>query len=514
MSERARTTTGLALAAVVLAGLATVPLPPGRDQAIYTAVGSLVHDGRVLYRDAFDFKPPAIHLVYAAAAGFGRHAWTAVRFFDLASLLAAAVLLARLVEGGAARAIAVLVFGLSSTLLFRFWDLAQPEGFLVAPVLGALVAWRVARRSRAAAAGAGALLGLAALFKYPAALFVLLLPLVEQGTPSAPVPRARQWMFLLLGFVVLVGAGLGALAASGAWSAFWEIHTRYLPGYTGLVLADGFGTAVRASAGLAREFFVTRPVLVAGVVASIALAARPRHTVDRVPLVGALIAALGVALQGKFFHYHWIPMVPFLAWGTGVASERLVRAAAARRGSIAAGGLSIALMLLFVLSARPVWPERVATMRRLFGGLSREAFVRSSCFGAVGVGDYSAGATLEAAAALRRETMEGSSLFVWGFEPLLYADTGRTPVSRFLYTAPLQSPWCPRPWIDEIVATLRRRPPDTFVVVREDAIPWVTGVPFDSRDALRYFPDVVSLLREEYEPAGEVEHFSFFRKRR
>jgi hypothetical protein len=185
------------------------------------------------------------------------------------------------------------------------------------------------------------------------------------------------------------------------------------------------------------------------------------------------------------------------------------------RAPIALGALGVALL---ALSGAPVLPERAAAVRRAIGAMSVDSFERAAAFGTFGAGDYAFGASRAAARELRRMAGPGhesrTRLFVWGFEPLLYLDAGLTPASRFIYNAPLASPWCPRNWIEEIVASLRADPPELVVVVREDAIPWVTGVPFDSRESLRHFPAIISLLKDHYAPAGEVEHFTFFRRSR
>ena len=48
----------------------------GRDQGIYAMVGRALLHGEMPYRDAWDFKPPGIFLIYASArALFGGGQW-------------------------------------------------------------------------------------------------------------------------------------------------------------------------------------------------------------------------------------------------------------------------------------------------------------------------------------------------------------------------------------------------------------------------------------------------------
>src|SRR3954470_16094558 len=56
----------LALACVLLAvRLPSLVQPMGADQGLYAYVGEQILSGGLPYRDAWDQKPPAIHLTYA-----------------------------------------------------------------------------------------------------------------------------------------------------------------------------------------------------------------------------------------------------------------------------------------------------------------------------------------------------------------------------------------------------------------------------------------------------------------
>src|SRR5690554_932389 len=84
------------LAAIAVAGVASLFLLTfghGRDQGIYAAVGRTILEGGAPYRDAFDFKPPGIHLAFAAAeAAFGRGE-RAIRVLEALCLTTTAALL-------------------------------------------------------------------------------------------------------------------------------------------------------------------------------------------------------------------------------------------------------------------------------------------------------------------------------------------------------------------------------------------------------------------------------------
>ncbi len=486
-------------------------VPLGRDQAIFALVGRTILEGGAPYRDAFDFKPPGVHLAYAAAlAVFGRAPWSPLVLDALATLIGSFFLFRLLQPSGRPGAItAALVYVVVSATELRYWDLAQPEGLSVPLVLGALLAWR--RVNRAGALTAGVAIGAATLLKYPALGALALLWLVPRATAGEPAPP--RWLRIAwtgVGLLCPIGGVVIWLALRGALGDFVEIQTDYLPGYSRLIQLAGAGRAISDAVRLAADFLGARPLVWIPPVVTLPWLLRNRclGRTRWLPAGGVLLGLVGAALQGKFFHYHWIPLLPFAAMGTGLGLQSMLAGRSGARagaGVLAGGGLLLAVLAAF--SARPTWPERRAALEGLASRASRSEIAGDAAFGAFGGGDYSPGATYAAAERLAALTRPDDRVFVWGFEPLLYLVADRAPASRFIYNAPLLSPWCPHPWIDRTLADLRRDPPAAIVVVRNDAIPWVTGVPFDSETALGYFPDLARLIRAEYRPAAEVEDF-------
>ncbi len=520
------------LAGTLVLGIPTLALPYWRDQSIFALVGDVITRGGFPYRDAFDFKPPGIHLVYALAALLARGEMWGARVLDLASLLLGVTALFRLLLPVSRRAagIAAAHFALGYLGCLGFRELGQPEGFATTLVLWSLLLVRSERRRHRRAILGGLSFGAAVLMKYTVILYLPLHVMLVRGWtriedrdgqvldvwPEKGSPITRWLTFGLSTMVPLVGAGL-YLAFGRALDAFVEIQTQYLPGYSQLTLTLGTGPALLSSLRTVAAFFADRPFLVSPPLVGLALLAFLRNTPQRaVPLFGILLTVAAVVAQGKFFHYHWIPILPFLAWATGAGFDGLLRLFRERRwqGRVLAGILLALGLVALDLSRTPITQERVQALKYLRGQLSREEFYASPAFGRYDLGDYAVGATWEAVSEVKELCPLYGRLFVWGFEPYLYLGSDRLPASRFIYTAPLVSPWCPESWRKEIVTTLTEKPPELIVVMTEDAMPWVTGLPYDSRVALQLYPAIGELIRDRYEMAGRVEHFYFFRKSR
>lgn len=507
------------LGGIALLGLPTLALPLGRDQAVFALVGRIMSQGGFPYRDAFDIKPPGVHFVYALAALVAPGAMWVPRLLDLLALLVSSAVLYRLVRpaGRAAAAIASAYLGVASTLCFRYWDLAQPEAFSNMLVLSGLLLCREARGRRGRLAAAGACFGAALLMKYTAVLLLPLFALIARppfpkGDEDSARPRA-SWAAFGLGAAAVIAAALAYLAAGSALGSFFDIQRRYLPGHGRLGLSDGLGSALVQGFEVARDLFGSAPFLLVPPLLGFVFLFVWRGTPTRwIPVAGAFLATAGVVVQVKFFHYHWIPLLPFLAWAAGAGfaavAGRLEARSPWRRLALAA---FVALGAVTLALSRTTWrPERFPALRYALGPTTRKDFLLQPIFGIPGRGDYSVAATLEAAVAAQEMCPPGGRVFVWGFEPFFYLAADRAPASRFIYTTPLLSPWCPQAWREEVVTALRQSPPDLVVVVEQDALPWLTGHDLDSRAALRFFPDLQRLLDERYTAAGQLEHFTYY----
>src|SRR3954468_18670861 len=172
----------LALACVLLlVRLPSLTQPMGADQGLYAYVGDRIRSGAVPYRDAWDQKPPAIHVTYAIMrAALPRDA--AVPAADLIAAALIAVLLWKLghtLAGGFVGPWASIVFlFLSNPAFARLGGVsvrAQCETFIAAAVTAAFVCLgrsRDAQKPIRLYVAAGALFGVAFTFKYNAIAYV------------------------------------------------------------------------------------------------------------------------------------------------------------------------------------------------------------------------------------------------------------------------------------------------------------------------------------------------------
>jgi len=446
--------------ALLLARLPSVVQPAGGDQGIYAYVGQSILRGEVPYRDAWDQKPPGVHLTYAAMLGLWRNE-SVVASADLAVAALVAVLLValgrRLTGRPGAGETAAIVFLLLGDPSFQrlggLWVRGQAETFIALAVTGALLASVTAAgaergRERAAfgwSVAAGMLCGAAFVYKYNAGLFAL--PCVLIYLLGAPAGRRlesqgrgrglflRRLPAVVLGAALVVGAVVAWFAANRALDDLYQATVVYNLKYSGETYA-GFWDVVR--------YLVTFPVrharvdalwFVGGVscAALLLLSIRDRRLVIAPAWVAAACLSITVNSSRELPQY-FVQAAPALALASGVAGAAAWRAL----GPV----LRTTLFLLLAVGVVRVnqfdkWAASAAyDLDHARGRTTREQYL--SKFGGQRPTDkFSALATWQLGERLRAETAPTDRVLVLGFSAGALVRADRQSASRFFWSRPL-----------------------------------------------------------------------------
>lgn len=476
----------------------------GLDQGIYAVVADAVLRGEAPYRDAWDFKPPGIYFVYALARGVLGPGMASVRMFEaagVASLLPAFAVLSRRFVGGARPGVLGFALAASSHVWLGSWHTAQPESFGGVLLVWALVlaSCDAAARGRTLAfAGAGALYALAALLKPPlgggilvSAAFAARAAWREAAPDSRRSAALRVLAAFAAGGVAPVALVLLWFAAQGALPALAEALFGFAPAYTRMNFEPG---SLRVFLFRALEFALFRfsllhPVGLALLFALPPLA--PRERQGSAHVLGVLgCVLLGVALQGRFFAYHYGAALPLLALLAGWGLWKLARVGRA----FALGPVLVAALVWLLANANglgePLTGGLLERARHFDDGRARNATLR------------------RVAAWVAARTREDDRIFVWGFEPLLYDLAGRRPASRYVYNAPQRAPWSRVAARATLMQELRAAPPAALLVEHGDLHPGTAASEVDSATELERFPLLRELLAEGYAPSARIDRFT------
>ncbi len=519
----------VAWATIALSAILVATFGYGRDQGIYAVVARTILEGGMPYRDVFDFKPPGIFIVYAfARALFG--SWQqGVRVVEVVGLLATIAGLVTLAErwwgeraiGWLAGAMAALVHA-----QLDFWHTAQPETFGGMLTIAALVAGGRDAPRRRHLVVTGVLFGLAGLFKPPLAgggVVFAIWAAPHQRAPHGPEPsgrfaRARALLgvapWVLLGGALPFAAVLTWFAATGALDALYQTLFVFTPHYTQL------GHEGRSLVGLLAEAVKHWSIGYSSLLtAGLALAiAHWRSTLERAAtgLLGGLIAVqlVGVALQAKFFAYHYAGLWPITSLLAALGWWELW-AWARRRGASTVVAVACAAAVVAVLrTATKDLPESFwrRSVRRL--ALVVGPHDHATADALASVADVSAARNRAVAEVLTRRVPEGHPIFIWGFEPVIYDLADRPSASGFVYNVPQRVPWAAEASRRELMEHLRRVPPAAIVVAAHDVLPMVTGNGSDSRAVLESFESLRSFIRAGFGEPERVHDFEIYFRRR
>ena len=488
---------------VIVWGLPTLVIPFAADQSWFALGARTILDGDQLYRDFHEQKTPLIYLIYAVPRVLGGETYESVRVLDMAITLMAmggVFLLTRRFLPERAAILAAAVYGFVYLTTAKSDGLAETESFIVAPLTLALAIYPVGsgRRVMPAAFASGLLLGIAFGLKFSVAPFVLALPVLEAMLRDQqswrPAEAIGRLTVAAAGFLLVQAAWVGYLVLAGTLDDFIDIQRNYTIPYQDLRWTpDGiaFPRFVLTSSGawMSLAWYVTAPAW-AGLM--MLLVRGPRPAGYFLGLLAAF-AIVSVWWQAKFFAYHWIITLPFLAALAGYLVHEGIEALRGLSRTALAVAVAAALFGVATMITGPLFQTYDAYVN-LYDRVSGE---RSQAE----IDGYSNVLALnhELVDYVRAHSEPNEAFVIWGTWPtaLLWAD--RPSSTNFITSPGLRADWAPDKWREEYIDDLRSSPPRFFAVADGDFQPWLTGHDRSSRqDFCDHFPELRAFVDADY----------------
>jgi hypothetical protein len=514
----------LCTAVVVIALTQVLQFAHGRDQSIYATVAQGILEGEMPYLDRWDFKPPGIFLIYACAEALFQDAMWGIRVLEGLGLVLLFIALVRLSSKFFADDRPGYLGGAIATLIhtqLEFWHTAQPETFGgYFTVLGIWLCAAQPKRKRweyAAWLACGVTFGAAFLLKPPlgggvvvCAMYVLV---NRFGAPSGRLATLLPAAVMVIGAFLPILATVVWFVARGAWPALsWTLFD-FTPGYTKLGWTDN---AAGAYYKAVEHLFTGHSALIAvgAVAAAVGAPTATREREGLALLLGVVsIHLAGIAMQAKYFAYHFDATLMLIGLVSGLGWFKIWRKAMARGQG---GAVAFASLLVLTAVARvPVtdvphgfWERVLLRTKFMFGSghVSRPELDRDLYRAA----DFDLGADRDLAGRVRELSGANDRIYVWGFEPLVYWLSGRAPASRFIYNVPQRAPWGREQARSLLMGDLGEQLPRVFIVQHDDYFKFVTGNDDDSYGSLRDFPELSQLLAEHYRHVERVQDFELY----
>jgi hypothetical protein len=521
----------LAVLFVVVRALPILSFPLGRDQGTYLTIGQGLLEGKQLYRDLWDNKPPGIFYLYAGIAKlFGRVMWSAA-VVDILLLLLISYFLFRFAEpylGRAGAAIAVMVHASMHGEMTYFW-IAQPETFQLVFIFGALLLVR--RREgwwKARYFAAGVLLGCGCWLKYNAVAFLpflLFLPFLDASGLDREPPRVsltvawRDWLgragLLIMGLAAAFGIVLGWIVFKGAWPAMKEAQFEVLPRYAAMAVQRNphywLAILFRTNYHLGEwNLWVT--------LVGLLVAWMWRDLKRFAPVfIAALSAYIAAVMQVRFNSYYFQTCFPFFAVIWAYVAVRFYEGSRSVARNFRQRGWRLAAGLVWIVFAQAVfWPlpdefnkltmryeelrEWRADPETFYAGYPQQ-LPFEHLGGELGVIDF-----------LKKSASPNDGVYVWAAHCAIYYLSGHQPPTRVVSNLGIMSLWSPYSWREGLMRDLRNAQPRFIVVARGDQLPFLTYVNLDSEEFLRTFPQLETFITSDYSPVADFDTFVVYRR--
>jgi hypothetical protein len=531
LSPRSRLWLGVSLFVAALQGFHAICYPIARDQATYLYIGQRLWDGKQLYRDVWDIKPPEIFYLYAVIVKiFGDVMWS-VGLVDIIWLLIVSCFIFKFAERqlGTSPAVVAVVLHAAARRWLGYWDAAQPENFLILFVFAAyFLSSYKGRLSWVCDLLSGMFFAAAFWVKYNAVAFVpmvLVLPYLD-FTPlarDAGLPRftlsGREWIkrsgFWAAGFAGVAMVVVGYLAWVGAWPAMHESQFVILPRHNAMVIENSrsYWLLVYRNIGVAFGWW---SLLVAAV--AILVARRTRDFSATLPVfLATAIGVLCTAMQARLPTYAFETCYPFFAMLGGYLAVKIFQAFRRISRQCWGRGWRLAAILVWIVFANLAYlplPDAAMQCKLDLNDLeawwhNRDTFYRnypwarriSQFDGQMHVIEY-----------LRQNSGPQDGVYIWGTQALIYFRAHRNPPTRFVVNLDLTSLWTPPSWRRELVRSLEAAPPKYIVVVRNDG---ERIVPFNFPDSDVYlrqrYPALLEFVTSYYQKVDDYQDFAIYR---
>ncbi len=485
-------------------------IPFGNDQGIFAYIGTIINKGGMPYRDAWDLKPPVIYYLYSFGLKIFGSSMMSIRIFDFAYFCItffSIYLLGSLLFNKRVGVFSGLVLGILYFFTNDFWTLSQCESFMILPMILSiyLSCLGIKNHSWPMLFGSGVLLSVVFMTKLtgivlfvPIVLYILFETYMQKGIWDIAHISSRI-LILIAGFFVTTSIFFLWFYIRGVLSDLIYTLFVYDAAHFRSALKLNIDYPHLSFAGFMRRYlFLLIPALLSFLIKK----NRQMRSAKVLLYCWAVAAIFAFFVQARYFHYHMLPVIAPLAllgsqgflsfWSYSALSKRVL--------FIKAKILLISAIAFFLCIA--IYPHVLLTYSFTKSFLQDTVATESYSRFFTTQGGFSLSTITKAAQYIKKNTAKENSIFVWGFQPLLYFLSERQAPTRFFFSAPLIAPFNIKKneWREEVFADLKRKPPYYIIVAEDDTLvnTLMSGVNKDSRTILGEFSELLMLLKKQY----------------
>jgi len=498
-------------------------MPFGSDQAIFAYIGKIINAGGMPYKDAWDLKPPVVYCLYSIGLKIFGSSMMSLRIFDFlyfSTTIFAIYLLGSFLFSKRVGVCSGLMLSILYFFTNDFWALSQCESFMILPmVLSVYLSCRGLKNcSWLMIFSSGVLLSVVFMTKLtgivlfvPVVLYVFFETYRQKGTWEI-CGISLKILILIIGFSI-----------STSLFFLWFYMKGALPDliYTLFVYdAAHFHSALKLNtayvylpfAGFMRRYlFLLFPAILSLLIKT----NRSMRTVNILLYSWAVAAIFSFFIQGRYYHYHMLPVIAPLAllgsqgffslWSHPALNTRFYYIKTKCL-------LAFIVMLLLFIAISPHIMFTFNFTRSFFDSNKTTEFYSRYFTNKNGFSLNTINKTVQF---IKENTAQEDLIFIWGFQPLIYFLSGYQAPTRFFFSAALIAPFNIKKneWMAEVIADLQRKPPQYIIVAKDDVLVNIlmSGIERDSQSTLEEFPDLLMFLKENYVIDHTIDNLLLYR---
>ncbi|MEM6931333.1 MAG: hypothetical protein AAF602_30665, partial [Myxococcota bacterium] len=232
-------------------------------------------------------------------------------------------------------------------------------------------------------------------------------------------------------------------------------------------------------------------------VASLGYLSRAQRIAGVLAVIWWLFAVGSIFVQGRFFGYHFLPLLPANALLVALAASWIT-------GRLPRIPAALPLATLGLLSVSSLY-SRHGGYRALFEVASGERSIEEHyTLDRFDIEGFPIPSQRRLVGYLRAHTEPDDAVLIWGFDPVLHVWAQRRPASRLIYNFPFMLRGTDQAfWLGVLLDDLERTDPAVVVVATEDELGWMTGFDGDSVALLATLPELQKHIESRYAYVGK-----------
>lgn len=320
------------ISAFVVAAIILLPiifLPFSGDQSIFALGGKMLFEGKSLYHDYVDLKPPMVFIFYGFISLFAGTNEVGFRIFEFIWQLATIFILFKVVKRyfslNAALA-AIIIFSAVYTSM-NFSQTLQPESFM--NMIAVLLIWLQLRGKNniISAVVKGVLIGFATSFKFTFGMFLIIILIDDLFNSDSKLLFIRNSVITILAMAIAFILSFIPLLSSHSYEGFKNVvqYLNFYSAYPPVNLALFKEALIKLSVFWGDNFSIALLFLVGAGLFKY-FAENENQTMQRkIVLIANFILLLlfSIIVEKKFHEYHFQRMLIPLSIAAGLGFELL-----------------------------------------------------------------------------------------------------------------------------------------------------------------------------------------------